>query len=167
MGGKRVLKSNPRIEAFGTVDELNANLGLLRDLEIPVDIKNDLLIIQNKLFVIGSILACEVEPNQYYLENIDESDISGIENRIDDMENNLPTLKNFILPGGHIAVSQCHICRCVCRRAERSIVSLAESDVQEELIIKYLNRLSDYFFVLARRIGKELGIKEINWVPGA
>ena len=138
LGGKRIPKSNPRIEAYGTIDELNANLGLLKDHNIPEDIKQDLLTIQNKLFLIGSILACEVDPQQYNLKNIGESDIADLETGIDTMEKKLPVLTNFILPGGHISVSQCHICRCVCRRAERIVVSLGESGVKEDIIIKYL-----------------------------
>jgi len=165
LGGKRVLKSNPRIEAYGTIDELNANIGLLRDLEISEDIKQDLLKIQNILFVIGSILACEVDPKQFSLSNVDDSDIVDLEKGIDTMEKELPTLKSFILPGGHVAVSQCHICRCICRRAERHIVLLSEEEIVEEVIIQYLNRLSDYLFVLARKISKDLGISEINWIP--
>jgi cob(I)alamin adenosyltransferase len=166
LGGKRVLKSDPRIEAYGTIDELNANLGFLRDLEISETVKGDLFNIQNKLFVIGSILACEDDPAQYNLTNIDEMDIAFLEMGIDAMEKKLPVLRNFILPGGHIAVSQCHICRCICRRAERHVVLLGEVEVQEEVIIKYLNRLSDYLFVLARFLGHELGIEEINWAQG-
>ena len=133
---------------------------------ISEDIKEDLLRIQNRLFVIGAILACEVDPKQYNLTNIDDSDINDLESSIDIIEKELPVLKNFILPGGHITISQCHICRCICRRAERNVVSLGQQEMVEEIIIKYLNRLSDYFFVLARKIAKDLGIKEVNWIPG-
>jgi cob(I)alamin adenosyltransferase len=166
LGGKRVQKFYPRIEAYGSIDELNANLGMLRDLVIPEDIKEHLLEIQNKLFIIGAILACEVDPKQYNLTNIDDSDIKDLESSIDTMEKELPVLKNFILPGGHVSVSQCHICRCICRRAERNVVSVGRQRMAEEIIITYLNRLSDYLFVLSRKIAKELGIKELNWISG-
>ena len=166
LGGKRVQKSNSRIEAYGSIDELNANLGMLRDLVVTEDIKEDILRIQNRLFVIGAILACEVDPKQFNLTNISEPDINHLEASIDAMEKELPVLKNFILPGGHITVSQCHICRCICRRVERNVVSLGQQERYEEIIIKYLNRLSDYLFVLGRKIAKDLGIKEINWIAG-
>jgi cob(I)alamin adenosyltransferase len=165
LGGKRVSKSDMRIEAYGTVDELNANIGLLKDYDISDHYKVSLLKIQNDLFKIGSILACEVDPDQYNLSRIQDPDISEIEELIDEMEKELPVLKNFILPGGDLAVSQCHIARCVCRRSERLIVLLSEVEEIGEVIIRYLNRLSDYLFVLARKIGFDKGIKEINWMP--
>ena len=165
LGGKRVSKSDIRIEAYGTVDELNANIGLLKDYEISNDYKQSLLKIQNDLFKMGSILACEVDPDQYNLSGIEDSDINEIEKLIDEMENALPVLKNFILPGGDPAVSQCHITRCVCRRAERLIVLLNEEEKIDDVIIRYLNRLSDFLFVLARKIGYDKGINEINWMP--
>jgi len=165
LGGKRVSKSNMRIEAYGTLDELNANIGLLKDYDISDDIKVSLLKIQHDLFKMGSILACEVDPDQYNLSRIQDSDIIEIETLIDDMEDKLPVLKNFILPGGDIAISQCHISRCICRRAERLTVLLSEEEEVEEVIIRYLNRLSDFLFVLARKIGFDKGIPEINWIP--
>jgi cob(I)alamin adenosyltransferase len=165
LGGKRVSKSDMRIEAYGTVDELNANIGLLKDYDISEDNKVSLLKIQNDLFKMGSVLACEVDPDQYNLPRIEDSDISDIEKNIDEMEKELPVLKNFILPGGDHAVSQCHIARCVCRRAERLIVLLSEEEKTDDVIIRYLNRLSDFLFVLARKIGHDKGINEINWMP--
>jgi cob(I)alamin adenosyltransferase len=165
LGGKRVSKSDMRIEAYGTVDELNANIGLLKDYDISEDSKVSLLKIQHDLFKIGSVLACEVAPDQYGLSRIQDTDISDIETLIDKMEEELPVLKNFILPGGDLATSQCHIARCVCRRAERYIVLLSEEEVIDDAIIRYLNRLSDYLFVLARKIGYDKGINEINWIP--
>lgn len=163
LGGRRVPKSDLRIEAYGTLDELNAHVGLLKDYDIAREHKDYLLVIQNDLFKMGSILACEVDPAVYKLANVEEEDISRMESRIDEMEKQLPMLKNFILPGGDIAVSQCHIARCVCRRAERYTVFLHEEEKIDALIIKYLNRLSDYLFVLARRIASDKGIQEINW----
>jgi len=165
LGGKRVLKSNLRIEAYGTIDELNAHIGLLHDQEISDFIKNKLLGIQRRLFEIGAILACEVNPDQFSLSNISDEDIVDLENDIDVMEKELPVLRNFILPGGHPAVSQCHVARCICRRAERHVVFLSESEIVEDVIIRYLNRLSDHLFVLARKIGNDIGINEINWSP--
>lgn len=165
LGGKRVSKSDMRIEAYGTVDELNAQIGLLKDYDISDDLKAILLKIQHDLFKIGSILACEVDPDQYKLSLIQDSDIIEIEKLIDEMEGKLPVLKNFILPGGDIVVSQCHIARCVCRRAERYIVLLSEEEEVQEVIIMYLNRLSDFLFVLARKIGQDKGATEINWIP--
>jgi cob(I)alamin adenosyltransferase len=163
LSGKRVPKSNLRIEAYGTIDELNSHLGLLRDKNISTAIKEDLLHIQKILFVVGSILSCEVDPETYHLARVREADVAELERGIDTMEKELPVLNNFILPGGHEAVSQCHISRCVCRRAERFVVLLHEEEHIDEVIIQYLNRLSDYLFVLARKIGHDLGIKEINW----
>ncbi len=165
LGGKRVSKSDLRIEAYGTVDELNANIGLLKDYHIADDHKDNLLKTQHDLFKIGSILACEVDPDQFNLPKIEDSDITEIEKNIDEMEKALPILKNFILPGGDLAVSQCHIARCVCRRSERLIVLLGEEEGVDEVIIRYLNRLSDFLFVLARKIGYDKGIDEINWIP--
>ena len=165
LGGKRVSKSDIRIEAYGTLDELNANIGLLKDYTVSDDLKVNLLKIQHDLFKMGSILACEVDPDQFNLSRIKDSDVIEIETLIDIMEEELPVLKNFILPGGDVAISQCHIARCVCRRAERYIVLLGEGEEVEEVIIRYLNRLSDFLFVLARKIGYDKGINEINWMP--
>ncbi len=165
LGGKRVSKSDIRIEAYGTIDELNANIGLLKDYEISDDYKDKLLKTQHDLFKIGSILACEVDPAQYNLPKIEDYDITEIEKNIDEMEKELPVLKNFILPGGDLAVSQCHLARCVCRRSERLIVLLSEEEDVDDVIIRYLNRLSDFLFVLARKISYDKGINEINWMP--
>lgn len=159
--GKRVLKSNLKIETYGTIDELNSNIGLLRDQ--PVNEKRIAILgnIQEKLFVIGSNLASEKEINS--LPKLTELDIQLLENEIDSMNLGLENLKHFILPGGHISVSVCHIVRTVCRRAERIVINLNEIELVNPLIIRYLNRLSDYFFVLARKMGNELGVKEILW----
>ncbi len=159
--GKKVSKSDLRIEAYGTVDELNANLGLLIDISVNADINTFLRHVQHKLFVIGSNLASEKIDNN--LEKIDLKDISDIENCIDDFTKQLPELKHFILPGGHKIVSLCHICRTVCRRAERMVVRLSEDALVDTKIIVYLNRLSDYFFVLSRKIAFDLGVEEVKW----
>jgi cob(I)alamin adenosyltransferase len=163
LGGTRVPKSNIRIEAYGTIDELNAHMGLLNDQNIAADLKESILRIQHELFDIGAYLACETEPEKFKLRLINTHHIQMLESGIDQMENELSPLKNFILPGGHVSVSQCHVARCVCRRAERNVIQLAENQEVSELVIKYLNRLSDYLFVLARKIAKDQGIQEVIW----
>ena len=161
-GGKRVGKDDLRIEAYGTVDELNANLGLLRDHLGTHDQQELLYQIQCKLFTIGSNLA--IDPTQNIeLPGVVSQDILALETAIDKIQLNLPPLKNFILPGGDLTVSHCHLARCVCRRAERRIVSLSKQSSVDQAIIQYLNRLSDYLFVLARKIGHDFGIEEIKW----
>jgi len=167
LGGTRVLKSDIRIKAYGSVDELNAHTGLLRDQEIHSDLKERLTRIQHELFNIGSELACEYDPQKFNLVRIQESQIQVMEDEIDSMELELEPLKNFILPGGHPIISQCHIARCICRRVERNIVILSESEKIDIAIIKYMNRLSDYFFVLGRKLAKDLNIEEILWDPNA
>jgi len=166
LGGRRVPKSNLRIEAYGTVDELNAHIGLLRDQVISKPIQGYLLKIQESLFVLGSLLACETDPEKFSLSNIQDADVISLEEEIDRMNNELPALQHFILPGGHPTVSQCHVARCVCRRAERHIVLLNEIEAVDKVIIRYLNRLSDYLFILARKIGQDLGAIEKKWSSG-
>jgi cob(I)alamin adenosyltransferase len=163
LGGTRVLKSNIRIEAYGTIDELNANLGLLKDYGMTEQLKERILRIQHELFDIGAYLACETDPERFKLRMIHSVQIQNLESEIDEMEEELTPLTNFILPGGHISVSQCHIARCVCRRAERNIIHLGEFHDVSELVIKYMNRLSDYLFVLARKLTKDHGVQEIIW----
>lgn len=165
LGGARLSKSNIRIEAYGTVDELNAHLGLIRDLEPAKSKKADLIRIQETLFSIGSILATEPGKNFDYIPKITPDSILFLEQRIDEMEKELSPMTNFILPGGHMAVSFSHLARCVCRRAERVVISLYETQPMEEEIIRYLNRLSDYLFVLARWLTRETGAEEIAWAP--
>ncbi len=160
--GKRVLKSDLKIESYGTVDELNAYVGLLRDTENELVRKQFLLEIQNCLFVIGSNLASEKTDGS--LSKIGLEEITTIEQEIDKITSQLPELKNFILPGGHQKVSICHICRTVCRRGERMVVNLATQEKVDQNIIIYLNRLSDYFFVLSRLISQELGVEEVKWI---
>jgi cob(I)alamin adenosyltransferase len=163
-GGARVPKHHIRIEAYGTVDELNSYLGVVRDQLQDEELKTDLKIIQDRLFTLGSILATDPEKSgKIQTPDLFESDIKQLETWIDNMESLLPELKNFILPGGHQAVSFCHVARCVCRRAERLSVALNENEPVNELVLQYLNRLSDYLFVLSRRIGQLYGVEEVIW----
>jgi len=163
LGGRRVPKHHLKIEAYGTADELNAFIGYLRDQEISAHDKDVLLEIQDRVFTAESLLACDDGCKPEYLPNMQEADITLLEQEIDRMNETLPPLKHFILPGGHPAISQAHICRCVCRRAERIITQIAEQEQVDDLIIQYFNRLSDYFFVLARKIGHEKGIPDLEW----
>jgi cob(I)alamin adenosyltransferase len=163
IGGKRVPKYHERIEAYGTVDELNSYIGLIRDLEVNQHIKYLLIEIQDRLFTLESLLAEDLETSTRVLPQLFEKDILLLENEIDEMNNKLPVLTSFILPGGHPIVSHCHIARCICRRAERLTIRLAENYPISDLVIKYLNRLSDFLFVLARKIGNDLGAKEEIW----
>lgn len=167
IGGTKVPKSHLRIEAYGTVDELNSHIGLCGDLISDVTTKKMLLEIQDRLFTIGSSLACDpVKESKLKLPDLKEEDINLIEKEIDRMEATLPAMTSFILPGGHTTVSQLHITRCVARRAERCCVRLElESLEVDQVILKYLNRLSDYLFVLSRYIGKLLDAPEIPWKP--
>lgn len=171
-GGTRVQKNNIRIESYGTVDELNAYIGLIKDQEISQEVKNSLLKIQHDLFTIGAMLATPKEKEtlkngkeRLNIPKINESSLFFLENEIDSMETTLPPMTHFILPGGHQTVSFCHIARCVCRRAERLSVKLHEKESINDAILKYLNRLSDYLFVLARKLSKELSVEEIKWIP--
>lgn len=167
IGGTKVAKSNIRIEAYGTVDELNSHIGLTADHLTQQNLKNTLKEIQDRLFTIGSSLACDPDKeSQLKIPDLKESDISFLENEIDTMNEQLEPMKTFILPGGHVAISSAHIARCVCRRAERICVHMQEQELfVEPLVIKYLNRLSDYLFVLARYAGHLLGIADIPWKP--
>jgi cob(I)alamin adenosyltransferase len=163
LSGERVEKSEIRIDAYGSVDELNSFIGLLRCETEDRDISEQLNTVQNKLFNIGSLLATQKETT-FKLPKIEESDIVFLEIKIDEMNEKLPALKNFILPGGNKAVSLCHVCRTVCRRAEREAVRIQNPAEKDIICIKYLNRLSDYFFVLSRYVGKITSAPEINWV---
>ncbi len=163
-GGKRLPKSHIRIESYGTVDELNSYIGLVRDIIENDEIRIVLKEIQDRLFTIGSNLASDPGKNMP-TPDIIESDVELLEKEIDRMNENLPDLKSFILPGGHQHVSFCHLARCVCRRAERLVVALNMEEKVEPILIHYLNRLSDYLFVLSRQIAQDLGIDEIPWNP--
>ncbi len=166
-GGKRVAKHNIRIDSYGTVDELNAHLGLVRDQDLDVKSKEGLITIQEKLFTVGAILA--TEPNKASslakLPQLKLKDIEFLENEIDRMNDDLPPMTHFVLPGGHPAVSHCHVARTVCRRAERICAALFNLEPFDEKVLKYLNRLSDYLFVLARCIAKQKNAEEVKWIP--
>lgn len=167
IGGKKVSKSDLRIEAYGTVDELNAFIGLLRDQNVNQIEERQILLqdVQDNLFVIGSILATVPGYTKFKLPEITEDHVKQLEDHIDEMQEALPELKFFILPGGNASVSQAHICRTVTRRAERAIIRLDQEEPVSPVILRYVNRLSDYFFVLGRKMGSELNAKEINWIP--
>jgi len=165
IGGTKVSKSHLRIEAYGTVDELNSYIGLCKDVLADKKSKQVLQEIQDRLFTIGSALACDPEKEtKMKIPDLKETDIILLENEIDKMNDVLPVMKSFILPGGHPSISHLHIARCVCRRAERCCVRLESSKNEvEPIIIKYLNRLSDYLFILARYNGYLLNIADIPW----
>ena len=165
IGGTRVPKHHLRIESYGTVDELNSYIGLIRDQDIDVHDKQVLKEIQDRLFTIGSSLASDPERSKMIIPDLKDSDIELLEKEIDAMNEKLPELRHFILPGGNNAISFCHIARCVCRRAERLAVNLSAESTVEEKVTIYLNRLSDYLFVLARKIGNEQNIPENQWIP--
>ena len=164
IGGKRVNKNHPRIEAYGTVDELMAHTALLMDMLTDADDKDFLLWILERLMTASAVLAAEGDVTKK-LPEILTSDIETVENRIDEINSGLEAINRFILPGGHVAVSQCHVARTVCRRAERKIFNLIENDynVPEE-ITKFINRLSDYFFVLSRKIAKDFDVSTKKWM---
>lgn len=167
IGGTKVAKSHIRIESYGTTDELNSCIGLVNDYLTDETSKTSLKEIQDRLFTIGSSLACDPDKEPMMkIPDLKEEDVLFLENEIDRMNETLPEMKSFILPGGHVAVSSTHIARCVCRRAERLCVNMQQHDLfVDPLVIKYLNRLSDYLFVLARYTGHLLGVKEIAWKP--
>jgi cob(I)alamin adenosyltransferase len=165
IGGSRVPKNHIRIEAYGTVDELNSWIGLIADQVSHQDTVFALREIQDRLFTIGSNLASEPDKSKMKIPDLLENDVEFLEKQIDSMNEVLPEMRFFILPGGHVTVSNCHIARCVCRRAERHVIHLNENEFVQETIIKYLNRLSDYLFVLARFIGHQMNVNEIAWKP--
>jgi cob(I)alamin adenosyltransferase len=171
-GGTRVPKHHIRIDSYGTVDELNSHLGLIRDQDIDVHSKTILQGIQDKLFTVGAVLA--TDPEKAILKNgkerlnipkISETDIELLEKEMDAMNLELPEMTHFVLPGGHQTVSFCHIARCVCRRAERLASALNEIEPFQPETLTYLNRLSDYLFVLARKLSKDLQAEEVQWIP--
>jgi cob(I)alamin adenosyltransferase len=165
LGGARVSKAHLRIDAYGTVDELNAYIGLLKDQETNHKRAFFLKEVQEILFTLGASLATGPDKVKVKKPIIFPGDVVALEVEIDAMEAKLDPLKKFILPGGHQVVSFCHLARTVCRRAERCVISLHEQEQVEEIIIQYLNRLSDYLFVLGRLVAKELEVEEVTWEP--
>jgi cob(I)alamin adenosyltransferase len=167
IGGTKVPKSHIRIESYGTVDELNSYIGFCADQLTHQPSKTLLKEVQDRLFTIGSSLACDPDREPLMkIPDLNESDIRLLETEIDSMNETIPAMKSFILPGGHPAVSSLHVARCICRRAERLCVHMQQESIfVEPLVIKYLNRLSDYLFVLSRFIGHHLGVEEIPWKP--
>jgi cob(I)alamin adenosyltransferase len=167
IGGTKVAKSHIRIEAYGTVDELNSHIGMVSDYLTDAHLKLVLKEVQDRLFTIGSSLACDPDKApKMKIPDLLENDVVYLEKEIDRMNETVPPMRAFILPGGHPSISAAHIARCVCRRAERCCVAMQQADIfVEPLVIKYLNRLSDHLFVLARYTGYQLGIAEIEWKP--
>ncbi len=171
-GGTRVPKHHIRIESYGTVDELNSHLGLIRTQNIDSRSKEMLIHIQDRLFTLGAILATDPAratlksgKERLNIPKIKEEDITLLENEMDRMNDALPPMTHFILPGGNTTVSSCHIARTVCRRAERRATLLNENEPIDERVLKYLNRLSDYLFVLARKLSKDTNAEETQWIP--
>ncbi len=167
LGGERVSKTNLRIEAYGTVDELNAWVGVLRDsIDDQKAIHEQLIYIQDKLFTAGSRLATHPDNKRSFpLPEMTEEHIEMLEKAMDEMDAELPPMKNFVLPGGHAAVSHAHVCRTVCRRAERRVIALQQHEKTDEIIARYLNRLSDFFFVLSRFVALKNNVQETPWKP--
>lgn len=164
IGGTKVSKAHMRIEAYGTVDELNAHIGLCKDLLSDERSLITLQEVQDRLFTVGSALACDPDKGtKMSIPDLHETDCTFLEEQIDAMEKSLTPMKSFILPGGHVSISQLHVARCVCRRSERCCVRLSEEAEVEPVVIRYLNRLSDYLFVLARYTGHLLHVADIPW----
>jgi cob(I)alamin adenosyltransferase len=164
-GGKRVSKADLRIDTYGTVDELNSYIGLVRDQQVNQKRKEVLVEIQDRLFTIGSILATEPGNTKVKIPSLQEQDVLFLEQEMDKMDAELPPMRFFVLPGGHASVSFGHLARTVCRRAERLTIALNAHEAVEPLVIKYLNRLSDYLFVLCRMMVLELQVEETPWKP--
>ncbi|RYY36333.1 MAG: cob(I)yrinic acid a,c-diamide adenosyltransferase [Sphingobacteriaceae bacterium] len=167
IGGTRVPKYHLRIESYGTVDELNSYIGLIRDQPEAVNYRDILKHIQDRLFTIGASLAADPEKSKMVIPDLHTEDIDLLETEMDALNEQLPPLKHFILPGGNTAISYCHVARCVCRRAERIVVHLAEESIVDEKVIIYLNRLSDYLFMLARIFAHDGNVPENQWIPRA
>lgn len=166
IGGTRVPKNSVRLEAYGSIDELNTYLGMIRSFPIDQQIAHEIVEVQTRLFDVGGLLATDPQAEGMKLKlGVKEEHIEMLEKAIDRMDQELPPLKHFVLPGGNQAVSFCHIARTVCRRAERRVLDLAQEAIVDELVIKYINRLSDYLFVVSRKVAADLGVEEIKWVP--
>lgn len=164
-GGKRVKKYDVRIEAYGTSDELNSWIGMIRSEEISKDHQVVLEEIQDRIFTLGAQLAADPDKPKLKMPHIKKEDITLLEDTIDKMDESLPAMTKFTLPGGNTVVSYCHVARCVCRRCERRVIELADTAEVEELIVQYLNRLSDYLFVLGRKLAQETNAPEVYWEP--
>jgi cob(I)alamin adenosyltransferase len=166
IGGRRVSKADLRIDTYGTVDELNSWIGLVRDQAVNAERKELLKEIQDRLFTIGAELATDpIKAPKKAIPVIVADDVTLLERAMDSMDAELPELRAFILPGGHESVSYCHLARTVCRRAERLVIALNEQSLVDELVLQYLNRLSDYLFVLSRKMAQEVGVQEVAWTP--
>ncbi|QMW05038.1 cob(I)yrinic acid a,c-diamide adenosyltransferase [Spirosoma foliorum] len=166
IGGRRISKADLRIDAYGTVDELNSWIGLVRDQPVNESQKGLLKEIQDRLFTVGAELATDPEKApKRAIPVIIPDDVLLLEQAMDAMDTELPELRAFVLPGGHQSVSFCHLARTVCRRAERLVIALTEESPVDELVIQYLNRLSDYLFVLSRKMAQELNAEEVAWKP--
>ena len=169
LSGKRVRKHHIRIKAYGTVDELNAWVGMIRNFKIDKYTDNYLIKIQNELMIVSSQLADdtadEISKSYKKLEPIVKQTVKNLEDQIDLINDELPELKNFVIPGGHVVVSYAHLARCTCRRAERFVTELNEIENVPQIIIAYINRLSDYLFILSRKLTKDYQVKEIKWIP--
>lgn len=166
IGGTRVAKNNIRLDAYGGVDELNSHIGMIRSYPIAEEAVRQLVEIQNVLFVVGANLATDTEVSNLKRElPCTDEDVAFLEKAIDEMEEALPPLRYFVLPGGHPAVSACHIARTVCRRVERRVMDMNERIPVDEVVLRYMNRLSDYLFVLGRKLAQDLNVREEKWVP--
>lgn len=165
IGGTRLSKAHHRIEAYGNVDELNSYIGLLRDQPVNVERRELLKEIQDRLFTVGSHLASDAANSTKILPDLFEADLKLLEDEMDLIDKQIPPLRLFVLPGGHQSVSFAHLARTVCRRAERGVIRLGETEEVEEIVVRYLNRLSDYLFMLSRKMASELGIEEVTWIP--
>ncbi|MDR2414778.1 MAG: cob(I)yrinic acid a,c-diamide adenosyltransferase [Odoribacteraceae bacterium] len=165
VGGARARKSSARLEAYGAVDELNAHVGMIRSYPVGKEVIDELVAIQRELFVVGANLATDLPADDPKRARCSPDAVAFLERAIDRMTENLPRATRFILPGGDPVVSACHVARAVCRRAERRVVALGEKERVDEEVARYANRLSDYLFVLSRRLTRERGMEEINWEP--
>jgi cob(I)alamin adenosyltransferase len=165
IGGTRLSKAHVRIDAYGTVDELNSYIGMLRDQPVNEKRRDLLKEIQDRLFTMGSHLASESDQKKKILPDLTEEDIVLLESEMDQIDSQIPPLRSFVLPGGHQSVSFGHIARTVCRRAERAVIHLQQGEEVESIVIRYLNRLSDYLFMLCRIMTYELEIEEVTWQP--
>ena len=166
IGGKRVAKNSARLESYGTIDELNSFLGMIRSFPMAPEVEDELVEIQSRLFDVGGNLATDPENAPLKMKlGVNEKDIERLEKAIDRMDGEVPPMTHFVLPGGNEVVSFCHIARTVCRRAERRILDLGGEAEVDALVLKYVNRLSDYLFILSRKLAHDSGLEERKWIP--